>query len=465
MACLPAWGSAQSLCGTYLRLSEVTCSTAVVHCTFTDSSVSDYALTYRPDEDPNAWRPLQPNVQHTATLRLEGGTVYLIHLTYACDGQTVTKALSFRTPDCAAGENSPCTAPRLNLQSVQYNAATLTWGTVNIPGPYEVRLIEAGTHLRVYSTFSPYLPVRLESNTSYEAELAYLCNGRRISSRLNFRSPACPPDSTCLPVAARVREVDCTSVDLFWTNPPGAARAYQVVYRKDGTGPAETRQIPNGASTYRLNNLALNAVYTFDLSYLCPSNSQRIVTNLATSLPPCSTANCLPLNLAIQEVSCSTATLFWQVPNVSTACTLTVRPASGTTQEYFVRSTRFTLSGLQASMGYVVTISYSCNGEMVSEERRFQTPSCGGSGSCFEGVDVYPNPNNGVFYVQFPVEMSGVVNLTLTDLTGKVVHSQSQDITATHEMRVDVSGSLPKGMYILTLVQGSCKINTRVLIH
>lgn len=460
---LPFWSKAQSPCEASLRVAEVTCSSAVVKWAFADSNTTRYEIGYG---QANNMHPIQQNASNTSTLRLDAGTTYVIKLSYPCNGQTVTKSVSFRTPTCSTGGgNTTCEPLRINLENLKCNAVNLTWRGGNATGPYEVRISRTATggntsNVRVYSTLSSFLTVRLEPGISYQAEISYTCNGRRMTSVITFQSPQCPPDNPnpCPLPTVEGKIFDCHTIDLFWQN-AGTQRAYQVVYRKDGSTISETRQVPTGATTYRLGNLSENATYIVEFSYLCPQDSQRKVTQIKVTVPACSTSGCEPLKINTERLTCYSALLMWQGANIPTTYNVQVTPNGGRPMQYTTQNTNQMLDSLAPGTLYRVLITYPCNGSLITSEYKFQTPAC--RQSILENVMLYPNPSSGQFALQFP--QTGTVAINITDITGRIVDTRTVEAIANQD--VTINTGLTPGVYFLKAVQATNQANFRIVIQ
>jgi len=74
---------------------------------------------------------------------------------------------------------------------------------------------------------------------------------------------------------------------------------------------------------------------------------------------------------------------------------------------------------------------------------------------------VYPNPNNGSFYVHVPEGVKGVVEMVIMDVGGRVVGAYS----GVGGQQVAVDMHLPKGVYVLRLIIGDGVFNTKIVVE
>ncbi|WP_066319446.1 RICIN domain-containing protein [Aquimarina aggregata] len=76
-------------------------------------------------------------------------------------------------------------------------------------------------------------------------------------------------------------------------------------------------------------------------------------------------------------------------------------------------------------------------------------------------VALYPNPNNGIFTIDFNKNIKNATAI-ITDMSGRVVHSA--DIENTTQKSIDLQG-LPKGIYLLDLQGEDIKIQHKLVIE
>jgi|GEM_PF-3409929 len=78
-------------------------------------------------------------------------------------------------------------------------------------------------------------------------------------------------------------------------------------------------------------------------------------------------------------------------------------------------------------------------------------------------VALYPNPNDGKFTIDFALEDSAPVTITVLDITGrKVFSTQLDDFSGNHQQLINISDKAP-GSYLLNIIQED-KIYTKKII-
>jgi hypothetical protein len=123
-------------------------------------------------------------------LPVQPSTAYRIEVGYLCNGQWVVSSFNFTTPACQAS----CNRLSFRIDSLSCRGARINWtgATVNVMA-YNVIVRKANTTtVRNFTTSSSSIYVGgLEENSSYRAEVIYICNGQRIISFVDFNTPAC----------------------------------------------------------------------------------------------------------------------------------------------------------------------------------------------------------------------------------------------------------------------------------
>jgi hypothetical protein len=77
---------------------------------------------------------------------------------------------------------------------------------------------------------------------------------------------------------------------------------------------------------------------------------------------------------------------------------------------------------------------------------------------------IYPNPANDRIFVQPGVQMEGTVNLSISDLTGRVVYSTTfWNTIAGQAISINTAG-LAEGVYVLQLTTEQAKKASKIII-
>lgn len=80
-------------------------------------------------------------------------------------------------------------------------------------------------------------------------------------------------------------------------------------------------------------------------------------------------------------------------------------------------------------------------------------------------LNVYPNPNTGKFNINFSLETSSDVKISVLNLVGQQVYErQLQGLSGTYTQEMDMS-SFGKGVYVVNVEAGTTRINKRVVVQ
>ncbi|MGZ8553700.1 MAG: choice-of-anchor tandem repeat GloVer-containing protein [Chitinophagaceae bacterium] len=78
---------------------------------------------------------------------------------------------------------------------------------------------------------------------------------------------------------------------------------------------------------------------------------------------------------------------------------------------------------------------------------------------------VYPNPSNNVFTVNYSTPAKGKISLTVTNLLGAIIYSESKrNVTGEYSGTIDLS-KYPKGIYFLELVSGEERLVKKIVLQ
>jgi hypothetical protein len=75
-------------------------------------------------------------------------------------------------------------------------------------------------------------------------------------------------------------------------------------------------------------------------------------------------------------------------------------------------------------------------------------------------ISVYPNPFSSVVYVKLTGEMTGTVELKITDLAGKPVYTKNRPVEEI--IQIDLS-PLYSGIYLLNIRKNNIQINCKII--
>ena len=80
------------------------------------------------------------------------------------------------------------------------------------------------------------------------------------------------------------------------------------------------------------------------------------------------------------------------------------------------------------------------------------------------GISLFPNPSQGEFYLGFTQAISGKMEVSVTDLTGRVLWSKNISDIAPNIMAINL-GNVSKGIYILNIRSNSMSVTKKIAVE
>ncbi len=261
----------------------------------------------------------------------------------------------------------------------------------------------------------------------------------------------CPP-----PTGLHATQITGSSAHLTW-NAVAGAQSYTVRYRRAGTNAWTQITVPGNSAM--LQALAANAEYIVQVRSNCgnvTSNFGQVFTFVTSNVAPSMCVNPSPLMV---QASYTTATVFWPPVPGASSYQLQFRRANNnlwTTVNVQAPITSFVINGLLPGTNYVVRIRTRCGNTVAPWSPG--TPFTTLSGRAADEVKaetalvVYPNPNKGVFEVEYTTAVAGPTPVRLVDIAGRTVWSRVWELEAgTHALPVELDAAA--GIYLLQVGQ------------
>lgn len=80
-----------------------------------------------------------------------------------------------------------------------------------------------------------------------------------------------------------------------------------------------------------------------------------------------------------------------------------------------------------------------------------------------QSLDLFPNPNNGAFTVNFETESKAATTIQVVGITGnEVFRDEIQDFSGRYSKKIDISSNA-KGVYFLNIIQGEKKLTKKLI--
>ena len=80
-------------------------------------------------------------------------------------------------------------------------------------------------------------------------------------------------------------------------------------------------------------------------------------------------------------------------------------------------------------------------------------------------VAIYPNPNNGVFYLEYNLISSEDVTLEITDVLGRVIYTIENKIQPIGLNREELNTLLNNGIYTISLKTKTTTVNKKIIVN
>lgn len=83
----------------------------------------------------------------------------------------------------------------------------------------------------------------------------------------------------------------------------------------------------------------------------------------------------------------------------------------------------------------------------------------------FENFSLYPNPNNGSFYVKFNSNSNSPIQIGVFDMSGRQIFDQSYENSGLFEQNIILNAAVQAGVYLVNVQDGNQKITKKIIIE
>jgi hypothetical protein len=281
-----------------LELGEITATTATLSWNALPNATG-YKIRYREQGSVSFQELTLPGASLSTVLRfLSPSSVYEVQISAFCEEtESSFNQTTFSTL-------RQCLSPAaVQVTRLGYAFAELNWDAVSFALQYIIRYrVKESPNWRQLIVTAP--PARLENllpDTPYEFTLQTDCGQELFSPRTViavFQTLSPCPVPTRFTVSAQEE-----FLALRWDNMPGAV-GYRLRWREIG---ASTWQLQTLTASPYLFNADPGSVYEFELYTLCAQDSSLPVSQTGSIPKTCS----VPQNLRAEEVSATSARIFW----------------------------------------------------------------------------------------------------------------------------------------------------------
>jgi len=230
-------------------------------------------------------------------------------------------------------------------------------------------------------------------------------------------------------------------------------------------------------SAFTFNNLLPGVSYECQIMSYCKSDFSDS-SDYSAMMTYTTLSNCfVPATLLTENILSNSAVLRWSGAEAVSYRVRIKEDTSNTWQAYRVRNakTELIINNLKASTTYVWQIRSNCSNGSENDHSNYSTfqtfttlhqpPRIAGDNvtepNPSDGIQLYPNPSNGKFLINAAKLTSEKIEITVTDVFGKVFIDNIYPAEEEFKEAFDISG-LPAGVYFVRIHKGSDIINRKI---
>ncbi|MEZ5047028.1 MAG: fibronectin type III domain-containing protein [Chitinophagaceae bacterium] len=345
--------------------------------------------------------------------------------------------------------------------AVNGTSVSLTWDAVSnlVSGWYDLQIENVTDNPGVFTsagtasnTATSKTIINLLPGKNYNVQIRRACSSQSTgawSSSLNFTTP-----SLCASPSVSISSISYNAVELSWSSVANA-QWYRTRYRELPSGAWSTITTTNGISKL-FTNLNPNTNFEFQVATVCTYPEVSAWTTVsATTSSTCTT----PSNIAVALISATEATITWDASTSALWYLIQYREVG--TSTWIIKSTNTNLKkliNLSPSTTYEFSVKAKCSSTTI-DESAWSTPQTFtlGAGNRMahttftNNLSIYPNPTNGIVYLDIQSTHSTSCTIKLLDVTGRVQFEKQEDLNeGTNPLSYEF-GYLPKGIYQLII--------------
>jgi len=412
---------------------------------------------------------------------------------------------------CTPPSGTSCGTPgSLSASGVSQTGATLNWGTVSGATSYNVQYRQTGTSTwsNTTSTSTSAAVSGLTCNTGYEFQVQAVCGTTTgsYSGSATFTTSACGGTSCGTPGGLNATGITQTSATLNWAAVSGAT-SYNVRARQVGTTTWSTGTVTS--TSVNFTGLTCNTNYEFQVQAVCGTTTGAYSGSANFTSSACSTtctdtyesnnsqsaAKTIPKNTTISALIGSSTDSDWfkftltsteknirvtlsNLPfdydlrlyrnntllatsqNGGTANEVIIRNNTSTSGTYYIRVYGYN-GAFSTTQCYNLLVETSATAFKLSSDAAElaleQTPVT---------FNVYPNPVSGIANIRLVQGTNDEpVNISVFDLTGRLVISQTANNTKeAGDFALDCT-NLSDGIYIIRIETGQEAVSKKIIIQ
>jgi hypothetical protein len=427
-------------------------------------SATSYYVTY---EEQGGGTQKGDEMTFTSDIVLTGlklTTDYMISIYTICGADTSAPAKLIR------GTNADCPAPiNVEVRETSPSTGRIVW---EAPVGIKTFIVEwriSGNLVWASQTVNnatEFTIANLQRGTTYEVQVRSQCapGAESVNIPTTFTT-----ETVCgAPSNVIVSNVQPTTATVTWSAGIGAT-SYVIRYRTTTGGQWQTRT--TSATSIQLLSLVPNSEYEVQVRTQCGPVDVSAFTASSFFFTPQGVSCGIPTGLGVNNITQTTANLFWAtVPN-ATSYEIYYREFTNTQYQITNATQNFRpITGLKAGTDYRVKIRSVCGTVFgdFTQEFAFRTPSAKAGFDASEAVSytVYPNPTRGNVTVSFTAETEQNLSIRLVDVTGREIY-RGTFRTSTGEQSFDlpIADRVTTGIYTLFMDLGESRQTTKLVVE
>ncbi|MEE2953665.1 MAG: fibronectin type III domain-containing protein, partial [Bacteroidota bacterium] len=463
--------------------NPTTSNITTTQATLSWDAVSGWGYTVR-YKSSGSWVIDTVNTNSLALTGLTAGTSYRWQVKAICDSTGINNS-SWAT-QIIFNTISPCSAPT-NLSvvssSITSSSAKLKWigtyGCHSYTLIYRVSGSASWDTLTITNTFigssAEYILTGLTSGSTYEWKVSTNCvaggsNSSSFASGSNFNTTA----ACIVPSGLSTTNIMLDRATMNWSSTSNAHH-YDIRIRNQGGSWTWLGYI--FSTTKTKYNLSSGTTYEWQVRGVCSSDTSEVSSWSATetfTIPgPCT----VPTNPTTSNIGTTTADLSWDAVSGAwgyRVMYLKLGAAWNTKVIDTVNTNLNSISGLDIGTQYRWRVKGICleNGSNNSSWTGWQVFSTlsgsritSGDTSLTQHLNIYPNPNRGIFNISFLSEEIDNFTISVVDAFGKIVNVESKsNFIGEYTKQIDLS-NYTKGIYMIQIRTTDSFISKRVIIQ
>ena len=385
-------------------------------------------------------------------------TIYSFNDSYQYDYTDPSSSYSYNTTtSTSTGDivfvacGATCAEPTgLNATDITYESATLNWSGDN--DSYELRYkasTDADWSNTISLTETSYALTNINESTNYIFQVRGVCSGDETTYSEWVEGTFTTLVLPCFaPSALEAQTVTYSTATLNWEE-NGIATQWNVHVWN-----TQFDSIYSSTShTFVVTGLAQNSDYNVAVSAQCAATTESDFSDtIAIHTPICQQ----PTGLTVTDKTATSVTIVWGGSGIGFDVEYGDEHFSEgvNTQVVHVTGNTYTITGLEPEYDYSVSVRAECEEGVYSAycaQVDFTTPAQGegieNAGTA--NVTLYPNPTSNATTIAIS-GVNGEVEITLVDLSGRVVMTDSMSCTGDCAKKLEVSG-LSQGAYFVRL--------------